>query len=215
MHKYNFGKYTFCKKGGSFTMPANGIKIGFGFTGAYCVFDQVFPELERLVAAGAKVIPLVSYQVAVTDSRYGRAADFLAQMNRITDAEVIQTISDAEIYNKQEEPLDVLVIAPCTGSSLSKLADGATDTPVLMMAKELFRNNKPVVLGIATNDGLGVSAKSIGVLLSTKNVYFVPFGQDNPVQKPNSLVAKFELTLPTVLEALKKEQIQPVLEKLL
>lgn len=194
-------------------MSAIGIKIGFGFTGAYCVFDQVFPELERLVASGAKVTPLVSYQVAVTDSRYGRAADFLARMNQTTGAEVIQTIPDAEYFNKQNETLDALIIAPCTGSTLSKLADGATDTPVLMMAKELFRNNKPVVLGIATNDGLGLSAKSIAVLLAAKNVYFIPFGQDNPLQKPNSLVAKFDLTLPTLLQALKKEQIQPVLVK--
>jgi dipicolinate synthase subunit B len=194
-------------------MLADGIKIGFGFTGAYCVFDQVFPELERMAAAGADVTPVVSYQVAVTDSRYGRAKDFLERMKKITGVDAIQTIPDAEIFNKQGEPLDILVIAPCTGSSLSKLADGATDTPVLMMAKELFRNNKPVVLGIATNDGLGISAKSIGTLLNTKNVYFIPFGQDNPVQKPNSLVAKFELTLPAILQALKKEQLQPVLEK--
>jgi dipicolinate synthase subunit B len=194
-------------------MLIEGTAIGFGFTGAYCVFDQVFPELERLVASGAEVTPLVSYQVAVTDSRYGRAADFLARMKQITGSEVIQTMAVAESYNKQQKPLDVLVIAPCTGSSLSKLADGATDTPVLMMAKELFRNNKPVILGIATNDGLGLSAKSIAILLATKNVYFVPFGQDNPQQKPNSLVAKFDLTLPTLLHALKKEQIQPVLEK--
>lgn len=194
-------------------MLANGLKIGFGFTGAYCVFDQVFPELEKLVAEGAHVTPLVSFQVAITDSRYGQAKDFLARMKKITGEDVIQTIPDAEIYNKQNEPLDLLLIEPCTGSTLSKLADGDTDTPVLMMAKELFRNNKPVVLGIATNDGLGISAKSIGVLLSTKNVYFVPFGQDNPVQKPNSLISKFELTLPTILQALKKEQYQPVLEK--
>ncbi len=96
---------------------------------------------------------------------------------------------------------------------MSKLADGATDTSVLMMAKELYRNNKPVIIGIATNDGLGISAKSIGILLSTKNTYFIPFGHDNPIDKPNSLVAKFELTVPAVIEALKNQQIQPVLEK--
>jgi dipicolinate synthase subunit B len=194
-------------------MLLKGRKIGYGFTGAYCVFDQVFPQLERLVNEGAEVVPVVSYQVAVTNSRYGNAFDFLSKMKNITGKDAIQTISEAEIYNKREKPIDLLVINPCTGCSLSKLADGATDTPVLMLAKELFRNNKPVVLGMATNDGLGISAKSIGALLSTKNVYFIPFGQDNPKDKPNSLIAKFELTIPTVIEALKKEQIQPILEK--
>ena len=163
-------------------MILKGKKIGYAFTGAYCVFDQSFPQLEKLVNEGAEVIPIVSTQVSFTDSRYGNAADFLSRMNKITGNTVIQTIVDAELYNKVEKPLDILIISPCTGCSLSKLADGATDTPVLMMAKELFRNNKPIVLGIATNDGLGISAKSIGTLLSTKNIYFIPFGQDNPVQ---------------------------------
>jgi dipicolinate synthase subunit B len=194
-------------------MLLKGLKIGFAFTGAYCVFHEVFPQLELLVKEGAEVVPIVSYQVAVTDSRYGNALDFQKRMTSITSRDVIKDIVESEILNKKEKPLDLLVIAPCTGCTLSRLADGATDTPVLMMAKELFRNNKPVVLAIATNDGLGISAKSIGTLLSTKNVYFVPFGQDNPVDKPNSLISKFDLTLPAVIEALKKEQLQPVLEK--
>ncbi|HEY9060698.1 MAG TPA: dipicolinate synthase subunit B [Pseudobacteroides sp.] len=194
-------------------MLLKGKKIGYAFTGAYCVFDQSFPQLERLVNEGADVIPIVSSQVSVTDSRYGKAADFLARMNNITGNTVIQTIVEAEIYNKNQTPMDLLVISPCTGCSLSKLADGATDTSVLMMAKELYRNNKPVVIGVATNDGLGISAKSIGILLSTKNTFFIPFGQDNPIDKPNSLVAKFKLTVPAVIEALKNAQLQPVLEK--
>lgn len=194
-------------------MILKGKKIGYAFTGAYCVFDQSFPQLEKLVNEGAEVIPIVSNQVAVTDSRYGNAADFLSKMSKITGNKVIQTIVEAELYNKVEKPMDILVISPCTGCTLSKLADGATDTPVLMTAKELFRNDKPVVLGIATNDGLGISAKSIGTLLSTKNVFFIPFGQDNPIDKPFSIVSKFELTLPTVAKALNKEQLQPILEK--
>jgi dipicolinate synthase subunit B len=193
-------------------MALEGLKIGVGLTGAYCVFDQVFPQIERLVGEGAEVIPIVSYQVASTNSRYGNASDFLMRLRNITGYDAIQTMTDAELYNKKQKPIDLLVIFPCTGNTLSKLADGATDTPVLMMAKELFRNNKPVVLGVATNDGLGISAKSIGALLCTKNVYFIPFGQDNPKEKPNSLVAKFAQTIPTVEEALKKDQIQPVLE---
>lgn len=194
-------------------MQLKGLRIGFGFTGAFCVFDEVFPQLESLVAEGAQVTPVISYQVAVTDSRYGTAKAFINRMECITGKSAIQNIVDSEILNKKGDPLDILVISPCTGCSLSKLASGLVDTPVLMMAKELFRNNKPVVLGIATNDGLGISAKNIGTLLAVKNVYFIPFGQDNPQNKPNSLVSRFEFTLPAVLGALKGEQLQPVLEK--
>lgn len=193
-------------------MKLKGLKIGFGLTGSYCVFDQVFPQLQKLVDEGAEVVPVVSYQVAVTDSRYGNAKDFLLEMERITGRQVIQDMSDSESLNKFEKPIDLFVVAPCTGNSLSKLADGATDTPVLMLAKELFRNNKPVLLGIATNDGLAISAKSIAALLNTKNVYFIPFGQDNYRDKPNSLVSKFEHMVPSIIKAMDHEQIQPILE---
>lgn len=194
-------------------MDIKELKIGFAFTGAYCVFDLVFPELKNLVAEGAEVVPIVSFHVAETDSRYGNAADFLLKMNLITGNEVVKTITSAELLNKNLKPIDILVIAPCTASTLSKLTDGDSDTPVLMIAKEQFRNNKPVVLGIATNDGLGLSAKNIGILLATKNVYFIPFGQDNYETKPNSLIARFDLLQSTVLEAIQGRQYQPVLEK--
>lgn len=192
-------------------MIFKGVTIGFAFTGAYCVFDQVFPQLEKVVAEGADVHPIVSYQVAETNSRYGTAAEFLIRMELITGHKVLKTIGDTETLNKGPKPLDILVINPCTAATLSKLADGDSDTPVLMIAKEQFRNNKPVVLGIATNDGLGLSAKNIGLLLAAKNVYFIPFGQDNPTGKPNSLVAHFELTVPAIEAALKGNQLQPVL----
>ena len=193
-------------------MKLKGLKLGFGFTGAYCVFDQVFPQLQKLIKEGAQIVPIVSYQVATTDSRYGNARDFLQKIEDIVGRKVIETMSDAEAFNKQERPLDLFIIAPCTGNSLSKLADGATDTPVLMVAKELFRNSKPILLGIATNDGLGISARNIGSLLATKNVYFIPFGQDDFEAKPMSLVAKFELMVPSILVAMKSQQIQPILE---
>lgn len=194
-------------------MLLQNLKIGFAFTGAYCVFYQVFPQLEKLMAEGADVVTIVSYQVAITNSRYGKAEDFIKRMENITGHPVIQKMNEAELYNKQQSPLDILVIAPCTGNTMSKLADGATDTPVLMMAKEMFRNNKPVLLGIATNDGLGISAKSLGALLATKNVFFAPFGQDNYVEKPNSLVSKFELLPDSILQAMNNKQIQPILVK--
>jgi len=193
-------------------MLLDGIRIGFAFTGSYCVFDQVFPQLQKLVDEGADVIPIVSYQTAVTDSRYGKAEDFLELMKEITGKEPVLTIADAEPLGTQNHPLDIVIIAPCTGSTLSKLADGATDTPVLMTAKGQFRNHKPVLIGIATNDGLGICAKALGTLLSTKHVYFIPFGQDNPFAKPDSLVAKFDLMIPAIQRALEKDQLQPILE---
>lgn len=193
-------------------MLLENIKIAFALTGSYCVFDKVFPQIQKLVNEGAQIYPVVSYSVAVTDSRFGRAKDFLIQLEEITGHKVIQTMGEAEPLGVVD-PIDLVVLAPCTGNSLSKLASGATDSPSLMVAKGLFRNHKPVVIGIATNDGLGLSAKNIGALLATKNVYFIPFGQDNYTNKPDSLVAKFDLTLCTVLEALNGKQMQPVLEK--
>lgn len=188
------------------------VKIAFALTGSYCVFDQVIPEVIRLVEEGADVYPVVSYEVAVTDSRFGKASDFLKELQDITGKEVIQTMEDAEPIGVLK-PCDMVVLSPCTGNSLGKLANGAFDSPALMVAKGMFRNNKPAVIGIATNDGLGLSAKSIGILLATKNIFFIPFGQDNYEKKPFSLVSKFELTVPTVYKALDGEQLQPILEK--
>lgn len=193
-------------------MLLQGIKIAFALTGSYCVFDKVIPQIEVLVKEGAEVYPVVSYAVAETDTRFGNANDFIDRIEKITGKNIIKTIVDVEpmgvVY-----PIDLAIISPCTGNTLSKLYNGATDSPPLMMAKGLFRNHKPVVIGVATNDGLGVSARNIGGLLSTKNIFFIPFGQDNFADKPDSLVSKFNLTLPTVVEALKGCQLQPVLEK--
>ncbi len=193
-------------------MLLENIKIAYALTGSYCVFDKVFPQIKRLVDEGAKVYPVVSYEVAVTNSRYGKAEQFLDQLEQITGNKVIKTMEETEplgvVY-----PIDLVVLSPCTGNSLSKLASGATDSPALMVAKGIFRNHRPVVVGIATNDGMGISAKNIGALLATKNVYVIPFGQDNYRDKPDSVVSKFDLTLPTILEALKGQQLQPILEK--
>lgn len=193
-------------------MLLKNIKIAFALTGAYCVFDKVFPQIQKLVDEGAEIYPVVSYEVGVTNSRFGKAQDFLGQLEAITGHQVIQTMEQAEplgvVY-----PIDLVILAPCTGNSLSKLASGATDSPSLMVAKGLFRNHKPVVIGVATNDGLGNSAKNIGALLATKYAFFIPFGQDNYKDKPDSVVARFDLMLPTILEALKGQQLQPILEK--
>jgi dipicolinate synthase subunit B len=191
-------------------MLLQNVKILFALSGSYCVFDQVIPQVEALVREGAEIYPQMSETAAVTDTRYGKAQDFIDKLTAITGRPVIKSIVDTEplgvVY-----PVDLAIISPCTGNTLSKLASGATDSSVLMAAKGIFRNHKPVVIGIATNDGLGISAKNLGTLLSTKNVYFIPFGQDNYKSKPDSLVARFELTLPTVVEALKGNQLQPML----
>lgn len=188
------------------------LKIAFALTGSYCVFDQVIPQVARLVEEGAEIYPVVSYEVGKTDSRFGKAEDFLNELEEITGKKVIQTMKEAEPIGVIH-PCDLVVLSPCTGNSLSKLADGASDSPALMVVKGMLRNNKSVVVGIATNDGLGISAKSLGILLATKNIFFIPFGQDNYEEKPSSLVSKFELTIPTIIKSLDGKQLQPVLEK--
>ncbi|MFZ5985933.1 MAG: dipicolinate synthase subunit B [Bacillota bacterium] len=193
-------------------MQLKDVKIAFALTGSYCVFDKVIPQVEVLVNEGALVYPVVSYEVARTDTRFGKAQDFMDRLKAITGKNVICTMEEVEPLGVVH-PIDLVVVSPCTGNSLSKLSSAATDSPALMAAKGAFRNHKPVVIGVATNDGLGICAKSLGSLLCTRNIFFIPFGQDNYKTKPDSLVSKFELTLPTVVEALKGNQLQPLLEK--
>lgn len=191
-------------------MTLQGVRIGFALTGSHCTMDEVLVEIERLKNAGAEVFPVVSYSVDSTDSRFGTAAALKQKLRRITGREVINTIVGAEPVGP-EKMFDVLVVAPCTGNTIAKLANAITDTPVLMAIKAHLRNQRPVVLAVSTNDGLGLNAKNIGLLLNTKNVYMVPFGQDSPVGKPNSLKARMDLLPDTVLLALQGRQIQPVI----
>ncbi|NLK74190.1 MAG: dipicolinate synthase subunit B [Clostridiales bacterium] len=191
-------------------MTVNGKNIGFALTGSYCTFDQIFPEIEKLITEKANVTTIFSYQSATTNSRFGDAKDFLKKAEKITSSKPITTIVDAEPLGPNNM-LDVIVIAPCTGNTLAKLANGITDSPVLMAAKGHLRNNKPVVIAISTNDALSANLKNIGILLNAKNCYFVPFSQDNYKNKPNSMVAHFELILPTIEAALDGRQIQPVI----
>ncbi|MGB9886337.1 MAG: dipicolinate synthase subunit B [Moorellales bacterium] len=191
-------------------MRLQGVKVGFALTGSHCTLEKVLPELRRLVAEGAEVYPIVSPAVEGTDTRYGRAAQWLEEITAITGRRPITTITEAEPIGPKKL-LDVLIIAPCTGNTLAKLANGITDTPVLMAAKAQLRNQRPVVLAISTNDALSTNAKNLGLVLNMKNVYLVPFGQDDPEQKWASVVAKMELLLDTTLAALKGKQIQPIL----
>lgn len=187
-----------------------GLTIGFALTGSFCTIDNVLPQMEKLVEMGADIIPVISYAMDTTDTRFGLAQDFKKRIRDITGKDPIASIEGAEPIGPKAL-LDILVVAPCTGNTLAKLANAVTDTPVLMACKAHLRNERPVVLSIATNDGLSANAQNIGTLLGRKNIFFVPFGQDDHVKKSNSLVARPELIIQTIELALQGRQIQPLL----
>ena len=184
--------------------------IGFAVCGSFCTHARAMEALEQVKARFARVIPIVSECTAATDTRFGCAHELMREMARICDHRVISTIAGAEPIGPQKL-LDLLIIAPCTGNTLGKLAAGVTDTSVTMAAKAHLRNGRPVVIAMASNDGLAAGARNIGELLVRKNYYFVPFGQDNARAKPSSLVADFSKIPETVEAALRGEQIQPLL----
>ncbi|HHT72712.1 MAG TPA: dipicolinate synthase subunit B [Firmicutes bacterium] len=189
-------------------MTLEGKQIGFALTGSHCTYEEIWPEVEKLVQLGADVYPIVSPSVAHTDTRFGKAADIVARFEGLTGKKVISTIVEAEPLGPKKL-FHCMIIAPCTGNTMAKLANAITDTAPLMAAKAQLRNGRPLVLAISTNDALGLNAKNLGILLSTPNVFFVPFGQDNPGEKPRSLVADMKLICPTIACALQGEQIQP------
>ena len=183
--------------------------IGFALCGSYCTFSKVFPVMEVL-SREHRVIPIFSDNVQKTGSRFGEPAEFYQKSFEITGIEPICSISDAEPIGPKKL-LDALVIAPCTGNTLAKLAHSIADTPVTMAAKSHLRNGRPVIVAVSTNDGLAGAAENIGRLLSRKHYYFVPFGQDDPSGKPTSLVADFTKIPDTVDLALLGKQLQPIL----
>lgn len=191
-------------------MSLSNLKIGFAITGSSCNFANVFPIIEKIAKTGADIYPIISDAVNTFNTRFGRADEWKERFREITGKEIISTIVDAEPVGPKLD-LDIVVVAPCTGNTLSKLANGITDTTVTMACKAHLRNQKPLVLAIATNDGLGASAKNIGLLMNMKNIYFVPFSQDDPEGKPNSLVAKFEYIEDAIGKAIDYKQIQPLL----
>ncbi len=187
------------------------MKIGFGVTGSHCTLSKAFIAARRLVTEeGAELYPIFSPAVNNTDTRFGTASFWREEMKAISGHEIITTIFEAEPIGPKHL-LDVMVIAPASGNTMGKLVNGIIDTPVLMAAKAHLRNGGPLIIAASTNDGLSIGGKNIASLLNLKNVYFVPFGQDDPVHKPNSLVSKMELIPDTVAAAVKNEQIQPVL----
>jgi len=191
-------------------MRLQGVRIGFALTGSHCTLEEVMPYIRNLRTEGAFIYPVISQTVDETDTRYGSASKWKDMLWEITGNPVIGSIVEAEPIGPGGL-LDIVVVAPCTGNTLAKMANGIVDGPVLMAVKATLRNQRPVVLAISTNDGLGMNAGNLGLLLNTKNIYMVPFGQDNPGGKPNSLIAKMNLITDTVVMALQGKQIQPLL----
>lgn len=184
--------------------------IGFAVCGSFCTHAKAMEALEQIKARFARVVPIVSEVVADTDTRFGRAHDLMREMERICDCRVIDSVKGAEPIGPQKL-LDLLIICPCTGNTLGKLAAGVTDTSVTMAAKAHLRNCRPLLIAPSTNDGLAASAASIGALLPRKYIYFVPFGQDDFEKKPTSLVADFAQVADAASAALKGYQLQPIL----
>lgn len=184
--------------------------VGFAVCGSFCTHSKAMAALEQVKAQFDHVIPIVSEATADMDTRFGKAHDLMREMERICDHRVISSIKAAEPIGPQKL-LDLLIICPCTGNTLGKLAAGITDSTVTMAAKAHLRNQRPLLIAPSTNDGLSTSAQSIGALLPRKYIYFVPFGQDAPIQKPTSLVADFSQTTAAALAALEGKQLQPML----
>lgn len=187
-----------------------GVKVGVVLTGSHCTVGAVLPQIKHLVDEGAEVIPIFSYAIEEADNRFYRVEDLKRDIAAVTQHAVINTIVGAEPIGPQKL-LDVVLVAPATGNTIAKLANGIVDTPALMAVKAQLRNQRPVVIAVSTNDALGINARNLGSLLNMKNIFFVPFRQDNPQEKANSIVACMEQIADTVICALQGRQIQPVL----
>ena len=185
------------------------MKIGFAFCGSFCNHPGLLKIYED-VAREHEIVPILSENAAKYSTRFGTAEDFVTRVEAVAGRRAVRNIVEAEPLGPQGA-MEALVIAPCTGNTLAKLANGITDGPVTMAAKGHLRNGKPVVLALATNDGLSASAANIATLLNRKNYYFVPFGQDNAAEKPTSLIADFRKVMPTLEAAMAGRQIQPIL----
>lgn len=185
------------------------ITLGYAMTGSFCTFEKSIVQMKRLIESGFDVLPIMSENAYSISTRFGKARDIVTRVEDITGKSVIHTITAAEPIGPKEL-CDLLIVAPCTGNTLSKLALGVTDTPVAMAVKSQLRIGAPVLLAIASNDALGASAENIGKLMNRKNVYFVPMAQDDPHHKPNSLVADFDLLPDAAASALVSRQLQPV-----
>ncbi|MBE1553410.1 dipicolinate synthase subunit B [Sporosarcina limicola] len=187
-----------------------GKRIGLGITASHCTYEAIIPVIDSLKDAGATVVPVITHSVLTAATRFGTGEEWIAKIEKATGQKVISTIVGAEPFGPNT-PVDCMIIAPMTGNSISRFANAATDSPVLMAAKATLRNSNPILLGISTNDALGLNAGNIMKLLNMKNVFFIPFGQDDPFNKPNSLISEFSLMVPATAAALDKKQLQPLL----
>ena len=185
------------------------MKIGYCFTGSFCTFARSFRVLERLVTDGHSIVPIMSENAFYTDTRFQKAEEFSARVEALCGKRIINTIVDAEPLGP-ESPLDLLVVAPCTGNTLAKVASGITDTAATMAIKAHLRSDRPLLIALASNDAMSQNLASIAAVLNRKSVYFVPMLQDNPRSKPHSLVAEFELIPRVVESAIKGEQLRPL-----
>lgn len=186
------------------------VRVGFALCGSFCTFSEVIKQMEQLVKNGAEVTPIMSTAASTINTRFGLAEEHIEKIEKICGKKVIKSIEDAEPIGPKKM-FDILIVAPCTGNTLAKLRCSVTDTPVLMAIKSHLRNNRPVLIAVSTNDGLSASAKNIGYLMNQKNIYFVPFAQDDPILKPSSAVADFTKIQLSLHSALEGKQIQPVL----
>lgn len=186
------------------------LRLGFAMSGSFCTYEKVINALRELCDMYGSITPIMSESSAVTDTRFGEARDFIEEIENLCGKKVVTTIKEAEPIGPKKL-LDVLVVAPCTGNTIAKLANGITDTCVTMAVKAHLRNERPVILAVSTNDGLAGNGANIGKLLNTRNIYFVPFGQDDALKKPRSLVADFGLIGKTIEAALDGKQLQPLL----
>ncbi len=192
-------------------MDLKGLNIGYCMCGSFCTLSNSLKQMKKLIDLGGKITPVMSYSVLSTDTRFGTADFFIDSVRKMTGQEIISTIEDAEPIGPKNY-IDIMIVAPCTGNTLAKLNRGIVDTPVLMAVKAHLRNNKPVLLALATNDALSANFENIGGLMNKKNFYFVPFGQDDYIKKPKSMIACFEKIPKAIEEALNGHQIQPILE---
>lgn len=186
------------------------LTVGFALCGSFCTFSKVIPRMEELKNKGMNLIPIMSNTAYTTDTRFGNAKDIVGKIEEICEHKVLSSLTDVEPIGPKKL-LDLLIIAPCTGNTLGKLANGVTDTSVTLSAKSHLRNGRPVLIAVSTNDALGAAAKNIGQLMNCKNIYFVPMKQDDFKTKPNSIVADFSYLYDSAQSAINGVQLQPLL----
>ncbi len=185
------------------------ITVGFAMCGSFCTFEKAKEQIKILKQKNINIIPLMSFNAYSTDTRFGKASDHIGEIESLTGNKIIATLTEAEPVGPKKL-FDIMLILPCTGNTIAKLANGITDTPVTLAAKAHLRNDRPLLIAVSTNDALSNSAANIGKLLNTRNIYFVPMRQDDSEKKPRSIVADFDKTYDAVINAINAKQMQPI-----